>query len=528
MRLLHQAIAGLLAILSMCGIALAQKQGGTLRIYHRDSPASMSTYEETTISTSIPMMGVFNNLIVFDPSEPQNRLDNIIPDLAERWWWSDDGKDLTFKLRKGVKWHDGKPFTASDVKCSWELLLGKAKDKLRINAREAWWINLNEVTADAEDKATFHLKRPQPSFLALLASGLTPVYPCHISPAEMRQHPIGTGPFKFVEFKPNQSIKVARNPDYWKPGKPYLDGVEYTIIPNRSTAMLAFAAGNFDLTFPYEITIAMLRDLRSQMPQAVCEVNSMNVSMTLSVTQKPPFDNQELRRAIALSLDRKAFIDILGDGQGDIGTALLPAPEGQWGMPKDMMEMLPGYGADVKSSRAQAQQIMRSLGYGPDNRINVKIITRNLPDFRDPASIVADQLKNIWIDAELELVETANFLPKLVRSDFVFALTAIGSGLDDPDQNFYENYICDSKRNYSRYCNRDADKLIDQQSMERDVQKRRQLVWEIDRRLQEDIARPILFYMKKATCWSPQMRGLTLQVNSIYNGWRMEDVWLDR
>ena len=74
----------------------------------------------------------------------------------------------------------------------------------------------------------------------------------------MRQHPIGTGPFKFVEFKPNQSIKVVRNPDYWKPGKPYLDGIEYTIIPNRSTAMLAFAAGNFDLTFPYEITIAML------------------------------------------------------------------------------------------------------------------------------------------------------------------------------------------------------------------------------------------------------------------------------
>ena len=171
---------------------------------------------------------------------------------------------------------------------------------------------------------------------------------------------------------------------------------------------------------------------------------------------------------------------------------------------------------------------MRSLGYGPGNRISVKIITRNLPDFRDPASIVADQLKNIWIDAELELVETANFSPRLMRSDFVFALIGIGSGIDDPDQNFYENYICDSKRNFSRYCNRDVDKFIDQQSMERDVQKRRQLVWEIDRRLQEDIARPILFYMRKATCWSPQMKGLTLQVNSIYNGWRMEDVWLDK
>jgi len=106
--------------------------------------------------------------------------------------------------------------------------------------------------------------------------------------------------------------------------------------------------------------------------------------------------------------------------------------------------------------------------------------------------------------------------------------TAIGSGLDDPDQNFYENYICNSKRNYTRYCSRDVDTLIDQQSMERDPKKRREVVWEIDRRLQEDVVRPILYYMRKATCWSPDLKGLRLQVNSIYNGWRMEEVWLDR
>lgn len=98
--------------------------------------------------------------------------------------------------------------------------------------------------------------------------------------------------------------------------------------------MLAFAAGNFDLTFPYEITIAMLKDIRNQMPQAVCQITPMNVSNNLSISRKPPFDNAEIRRAIALSLDRKAFIDILGDGQGDIGTALMPPPEGQWAMPR--------------------------------------------------------------------------------------------------------------------------------------------------------------------------------------------------
>src|SRR5438477_5658414 len=101
------------------GLASSQKPGGTLRVYHRDSPASMSIYEETTLSTSMPMMGVFNNLVVFDPTQAQNRLDNIIPDLAESWSSSEDGKSITFNLRGGVKWHDGKPFTASDVKCSW-------------------------------------------------------------------------------------------------------------------------------------------------------------------------------------------------------------------------------------------------------------------------------------------------------------------------------------------------------------------------------------------------------------------------
>ena len=93
-------------------------------------------------------------------------------------------------------------------------------------------------------QATFHLNRPQPAFLALLASAYSPIYPCHVPPAQMRQHPIGTGPFKFVEYKPNEGIKLARNPEYWKPGRPYLDGIEYTIISNRSTAILAFIAGN--------------------------------------------------------------------------------------------------------------------------------------------------------------------------------------------------------------------------------------------------------------------------------------------
>jgi peptide/nickel transport system substrate-binding protein len=510
------------------GATWAQKPGGTLRIYHRDSPSNMSIYEDGTISIVAPMMGVFNNLVVFDPNQKQNRLDDIISDLAESWSWNDAGTALTFKLRQGVKWHDGKPFTAADVKCTWDLLQGKTPDKLRLNAREAWWINLDQVTADNAFQATFHLKRRQPSLLAMLASGFSPIYPCHITATQMRQHPIGTGPFKFVEFKPNQTVKVVRNPDYWKPGRRYLDAVEWTIIPNRSTAILAFIAGQFDMTFPYEVTIPMLNDVHSQMPSAICETGALNVAPNLLITQKPPFDNVELRKAIAMSIDRKALVDILGDGQGDIGTAMLPAPEGQWSMPAEMRGKLPGYGADVAASRAEAQKIMQSLGYGPDKHLSVKISARNLAIYRDPAAILIDQLKHIWIDGEIELVETAQWLPKLVRSDFVMAQSLLGSGLDDPDQNFYENYICDSNRNYTHTCDRELDKLIDQQSMEPDLQRRKELVWEIDKRLTERVVRPILYYMRQATCWRPEVKGIKLMSNSIYNGWRMEDVWLDR
>jgi peptide/nickel transport system substrate-binding protein len=317
---------------------LGAKARGTLRIYHFDSPPSMSIHEEVTISTNVPMMGVFNNLVLYDQHVPRSSLQSIVPELATEWSWGEDGHVLTFKLRQGVKWHDGKPFTANDVKCTWELLLGRTDAKFRTNPRKAWYQNVEAVTVDADDTASFHLKRPQPALLALLASGLTPIYPCHVPPSQMRQHPIGTGPFKFVEFKPNEYIKVARNPDYWKPGHPYLDNIEYPIITNRSTALLAFISGNVDMTFPYEVTVPLLREVASQAPQAQCDLEATGVARSLLVNRNaPPFDNPEIRRAMALNLDRRAFVDILSEGQDKIGGLMLPSPDGVWGMPAEAL-----------------------------------------------------------------------------------------------------------------------------------------------------------------------------------------------
>jgi peptide/nickel transport system substrate-binding protein len=496
---------------------------------HLDSPASMSIHEESTISTLGPMMGVFNNLVMFDQHVKQNSPQSIVPDLASSWSWNEEGTALTFTLRQGVKWHDGKPFTARDVQCTWDLLTGKANEKLRVNPRKSWYRNLDEVAVDGDYQVTFHLKRPQPAFIALLASGWSPVYPCHVSPRDMRTHPIGTGPFKFVEFKPNEVIRLARNPDYWKTGRPYLDGIEYTIIKNPSTAIMAFAAGNFDRYAVGILSIPLMKQIQSQAPEAICEVVPWNIPRMLLVNRAaPPFDNPELRRAVALTLDRKVFIDILGDGQGSIGGAMMPPPAGAWGMPPEVLATLPTYGSDVARNRAEAREIMKKLGYGPDKRLNVTVTTRNVPAYRDPAVLLIDQLKEIYIDGVLDAVDTPQWYPKVMRKDYMVGVTVGENGLDDPDQQFYENYACGSERNYTGYCNADTDKLIDGQSMEADPGKRKQIVWEIEKRLAEDGARPIIFYPVSGACWQPQFKGHTMMINGNYNGWRLEDAWLDK
>ncbi len=232
---------------------------------------------------------------------------------------------------------------------------------------------------------------------------------------------------------------------------------------------------------------------------------------------------------MALTLDRKSFIDILSDGQADIGAAMLPPPEGQWGMPPERLKTLPGYAPDVAKNRGQARAIMQKLGYGPEKPLAVKVASRNIPLYRDPAVVLIDQLKEIWINAELDIVETANWNPKVTRKDYQVGLENTGTAIvDDPDQQLYESYACDSDRNFTGYCNRALEEQFHRQSAEADPEKRKKLVWDIDAKLQEEGARPVIFHTRGATCWHPRLKGLTTMVNSMINGWRLEDVWLEK
>ena len=242
----------------------------------------------------------------------------------------------------------------------------------------------------------------------------------------------------------------------------------------------------------------------------------------------PPFDNPKVRRAMALALDRTAFNTILAEGQSMIGAVMLPGPEGVWSMPPEELAKLPGYGPDRAKDLAEARTIMEGLGYSASKPLKVKVATRNIPLYRDPAVIFIDQMKTIYIEGELENIDTPLWHAKVTRKDYSVGLNTTGVGVDDPDVNLVENYTCASERNYTGYCNKEVDNLIFAQSRETDPAKRKQILWEAERKIVEDVARPIILHNKAATCWHPYVRGVTSHVNSLYNSWRMENAWLDK
>lgn len=520
---------GLLAALACAAPATAQKPGGVLTVGNSANPSSMSIHEEVSITTVQSAMAIFNNLVLFDPAKARNTADAIVPDLAESWSWNASGDKLTFKLRSGVTWHDGKPFTARDVQCTWHRLIGKQPDYFRKVPRRIWYQNLTEVTIEGDMSVTFHLSAPQPSMLSMLASGMSPVYPCHVSARDMRVAPVGTGPFKFVEFKSNEVVRLVRNPKYWKPGLPYLDSVEIRVIPNRSTRVLALVAGELHMTSTGDITVPLMKDIAGQAPHVVCKLGPTNVSSNVLINNKrPPFDNPKLRLAVTLGLDRQGFIDILSQGHSRRSGVMMALPEGLWGMPDKVLETLPGYSGTLEARQAQARKLMEEAGYGPAKKLKLKVSTRDFSSYKDPAIILVDQLNKLHFDAELEIIESTQWFGRAARQDYAIALNLTGAGIDDPDVTLTENFACKSENNFTKYCNAEVDAMLARQSAERDSRKRLELVWKVEQKLAEDVARPIISHGTAAQCWQPFVKGYVRQDNSIYNHWRLEQVWLDR
>src|SRR5262245_9197605 len=208
------------------------KHGGVLNVMQREElPQGLSIHETSTIATVWPASPCFNNLVYFDPMKPAETMETIVGELAEKWSWQDSNRNLVFFLRKGVKWHDGQPFTSKDVKFTFDMVreAPDASAKLRINPRKDWYANVEAIETPDEHTVVFRLKRAQPSILMMLASGYSPIYAAHVPPAGYRTACVGTGPFKLKEWRKGEFVEYVKNPDYFVKGRPYLNGLKYVV-----------------------------------------------------------------------------------------------------------------------------------------------------------------------------------------------------------------------------------------------------------------------------------------------------------
>ncbi|HSQ04854.1 MAG TPA: ABC transporter substrate-binding protein [Burkholderiales bacterium] len=514
------------ALFGMATAGFAQKSGGVLRLANDENPPSASIHEEGSNIVTTPFVPVFNNLVDFDPAKNVSRQESIVPELATSWAWSADHKTLTFKLRRGVKWHDGKPFTSADVKCTWDTLRGVRDAGWRRTPRAAWFSNVQEIVTEGDDQVSFRLARPQPSFLSFFAGGWSPVYPCHVDGRQMRKMPIGTGPFMVKSIESGKMIRLVRNPNYWKPGRPYLDGIDMPIIPSPSTRNLAFIAGETDFYTPSE---TLLAEVKARVPDAICQVGmSYAYTQLLMNPAVPPFGDVRVRKAAALAIDRNAFVKTKGAGLDRIGGELMPPPEGAWGLDPAELASLPGYGPDIEKNREEARTLMRQAGYGPDKPLTFVMSTRDVARYRDTAVMLLDQLSRIYMKGEMKTVDSALWNFVLGKRSYTVAVRSRGQAMDDPDVAFYEGYSCSSKNNYSGYCDKETDALIERQSATVDVAERKRLVKQIDRKLQMEAARPTITFAALPYCWRPYLKGYVPSLNNQYSHRRMENVWLDK
>jgi peptide/nickel transport system substrate-binding protein len=511
-------------------VAREGKPGGTLRLVLReDLPQGFSIHETATNSVTWPSMPCYNNLVVYDQTKRLGRMDTIVPELAEKWSWQDNYRNLVFFLRKNVRWHDGQPFTSKDVKFTFDVVreAPDAPAKLRINPRKEWYANVEAVEAPDPHTVVFRLKRPQPSLVAMLASGYSPVIPAHVPIAEHRARCIGTGPFKFKEWKRGQLVELVRNPDYFVKGRPYLDGVRYTVIVERGTRVAALQANQIDVAYPGETTLSIYEQLKAAVPSMVFTESASNVSENLLLnTKKPPFDNVKVRRALSFAIDRRAYTQTVHRGAAVVGASLAPKPWGVWGLLEKDLAQLPGYGGAAEG-RALAKKLLAEAGFGPGNPLKVEVVTRAIAIYLDFSGFVVSALKQVGVEATLKQIETAQWHPMVTRREFLIGANLTGLGVDDPDANFYENYACGSSRNYGDYCNEEVTRLIEAQSQEIDQKKRIALVWQIQKKLEEDAARPTMGWRTDRFAHYPYVKNLILN-QVTYNCCRLQEVWLDK
>ena len=504
-------------------IAAAEpKRGGILMIPMdaTSDPPSFDLHQESTSATSNSAGPLHDNLIKLDPLKPAD----IVPDLAEKWELSPDGKSYTFTLHKGVKFHNGNPFTSADVKFSLERMKDPPKG---VNSpRQTTLAAISSIETPNDYTVKLNLRRPSPSLLVNLAGGFMGMYDKEWVESKGQDGPKkemnGTGPYKLKEYIRGTSVEVERNPGYWVEGRPYLDGIKLFIIPDAGTRLAALRAGQIMIL---GVTATELKSLEGAMSDKLTFQRGVNLgfnSLSMNVKRRP-FDDPKVREAVNLAIDRNAAVQILAEGEGEVGGYMMPG--GAWGLPQAELLKLPGYGKDKAADLERAKKLLAEAGY--PNGFDTKIQTRNLQGYQDLSVFLIDQLKKVGIRVEAKFFETAQAYDLCFKGDFDLCPWTHSAGLDDPDAIYGEFYTCNAPRNYGRLCSGEIESLYEKQSQEVDPAKRKALVLEMERKAVPTASRVITHWPHfRNAAWN-YVKNWVRHPNTDHN-FRYRDIWLDR
>jgi len=435
-------------------------RGGTLVVAISANPDGLDPHKTVAAVTFEVAKSLYDTLVESDPQG------NIVPGLAEKWEASSDGLRWTFYLRKGVKFHNGREMTSKDVKASFERILNpetkapRAKDYAVIQSIE---------TPD-DYTVIFQLKEPQAAFLSNLAYGWAAIVP--VEEKDLRNHPVGTGPFRFVEWVPDSHVKLERFPDYFIKDQPYLDAVIFKIMPDPASKLTALKVGEVDVVD--QVPPQEVEKLKGNPEIKLIQAPANGIYIMALNNAREPFNKKEVRQAISYAVDKKGVIEAAQWGQGaPIGSHMPPVTP----FYVDLTDKYP-YNPE------KARQLLAQAGY-PEG-FEVTLIMPQPYDFHiRNCEVIADYLKKIGIKPKLETYEWGMWLDRVYMGRD-YQATCIGhTGRLDPDP-FLNRYVSDSKENYMNYNNPRYDEIIRQAAVISDFQKRKELYAEAQRILAED------------------------------------------
>jgi peptide/nickel transport system substrate-binding protein len=500
------------------------RHGGELIFVVPSEPPTYDGHQEETFGVTHPIAPHYNTLLRVDPFDKTGT--KPVADLAESWTISKDGMTYTFKLRRGVKFHDGAEMTSKDVKASYDKIIFPPQGMK--SSRRASYQAVEAVEAPDPYTVRFRMKWPEASLLLNLASPWNFIYRADVLAKDIHfyeKNINGTGPFKFVEHVKGSHWVGKKNPDYWDKGKPYLDGYRALFVSSSSAQVQAVRGERAHIQFR-GFTPADRDSLVTALGSKITVQESPwdCVLMVAMHHEKKPFDDKRVRRALTLALDRYegsknlSRIAIVKDVGG------VQVPGTPWATPPEELEKLAGYGRDIAKSRAEAKRLLREAGV-PDG-FSFTLKNRGIPQPYEPVGIwLIDQWRQIGLNVKQEIVEASAYHPMLKRGDFEVAMDFACGFIVEPDLDL-QRFVSNSDANYGKHKDTVIDDLFSKQARAIDPNERRALLRTLEKRLLDEEVH--VFYTlqwHRIIPHSSKVKGWTVTPSHYLNN-QLDTVWL--